>query len=73
MVVMVPLPQNTNIILNKEEIEDIIKIFVQKSKIPAGEGIYTVVVGKLIFSAIISDVIGSKFSIKKMNYAPIFS
>jgi len=70
--VMVPMPKYTDIILSKEEIDEIIKAFEQKSKIPASEGIYRVVVGKFIFSAIISDVIGSKFSINKIAYAPVF-
>lgn len=73
IVVMVPMPKYTNIVLSKEEIDEIIKTFEEKSKIPKEEGIYNVVVGKLVFSAIISDVIGSKFSIKKMNYAPVFT
>ena len=66
--VMVPTPMHTSIILSKEEIDDVINTFEKKSKIPATEGIYNVVVGRLMFSAIISDVIGSKFSIKKMVY-----
>ena len=70
--VMIPTPKYTGIILNKEEIDEIINTFAAKSKIPAGEGIYRVVVGKFVFSAIISDVIGSKFTITKLNYTPIF-
>lgn len=72
VVVMVPIPKFTEIILDKSEIDDIIKTFEAKSKIPAIEGIYNVAVGKYLFSAIISNVIGSKFSISKINYAPIF-
>lgn len=72
IVVTVPMIKNTNIILSKDEISDIVQIFEEKSKIPATEGMYNVVVGRLIFSAIISDVIGSKFVIKKMNYTPVF-
>ncbi|MEK6830251.1 MAG: hypothetical protein AABY15_09110 [Nanoarchaeota archaeon] len=72
IVVMVPLEKYADIILNKEEIDEIIKTFERQSKIPVTEGIYRVVVGKLIFSAIVSDVIGSKFVINKMNYAPVF-
>lgn len=60
----------TNIILNKEEINKIIKKFSEKSKIPIHEGIFRVVAGKLILSAIISEVVGSKFIIKKMMYVP---
>lgn len=66
--VMVPAPKFTNIILSKEEIDEVIQAFEKKSKIPAHEGIYNVVLGRLMFSAIISDVVGSKFSIKKMPY-----
>ena len=61
IVVMVPSPKDTLIIL---------KIFEEKSKIPATEGIYHVVVGKLSFSAIVSGVLGSKFVIKKLVYYP---
>lgn len=56
----------TDIILNKEDIDRVINKFSEVSKIPANEGIYRVVVGNLILSAIISETIGSKFIIKKM-------
>ena len=62
----------TNIVLSNEEINSIIKTFSQISKIPIHVGIYRVVVGRLILSAIISEVIGSKFMIKKMLYSPNF-
>jgi hypothetical protein len=58
--------KSTSIILSKEEIDDIINKFSEMSKIPANEGIYRVVVGNLILLAIISEVIGSKFIIKKI-------
>ncbi len=60
----------TNIILNREEIDEIIDKFSEVSKIPIDFGIYKVVIGKLILSAIISDVIGTKFVIKKMMPLP---
>ena len=53
-------------ILSKEEINEIIIKFSQASKIPTHEGVFRVAVGKFIFSAIISDVISSKFIIQKM-------
>jgi len=56
----------TDVILNKEDIDRVINKFSEMSKIPTTEGIYRVVVGNLILSAIISEVIGSKFVIKKM-------
>ncbi len=64
--------KRTNIILSEEEINQIMKKFSETAKIPIHEGIFRVVAGMLILSAIISDVIGSKFIIKKMMYAPGF-
>jgi hypothetical protein len=58
----------TGIIMNKEDINRVINKFSEISKIPVTEGVYKVVTGNLILSAIISDVIGSKFVIKKMAY-----
>jgi hypothetical protein len=58
--------KNTDILLTKEEIDKIIKNVSEASKIPVEEGIFKVVFGKLIFSAIISNVIDSKFIIKKI-------
>jgi type IV secretory pathway ATPase VirB11/archaellum biosynthesis ATPase len=58
----------TDIFLTKEDIDRIIGKFSEMSKIPTNEGIYRVVVGNLILSAIISEVVGSRFVIKKMNY-----
>ncbi len=60
----------TNIILKKEEIDEIIKKFAEAAKIPQDEGIFKAVFGKLILSAIISETVGSKFIIRKMMYAP---
>jgi len=62
----------TNIVLGKEEIDKIIKTFSQLSRIPTHNGVYRVVVGRLILSSIISDVVGTKFTIKKIFYAPYF-
>ncbi len=64
--------KRTNIILSKEDVNQIIAKFSETAKIPINEGIFRVVVGRLILSAIISEVIGSKFIIKKMMYAPGF-
>lgn len=72
IVVMVPSPKETPIILSKEEISEIVNIFEKNSKIPSTEGLYNVVVGRLSFSAIISEVLGSKFVIKKLAYSPMF-
>jgi len=59
--------QKTKIILTKEEINEILKTISTAAKIPLQEGIYRVVVGKIIFSAIISDVVENKFLIKKIE------
>lgn len=62
----------TGIILNKEEIDDIIIIFSDASKIPVHEGVFKVAIGRLILSAIVSEIVGSKFIIRKMMYYPGF-
>ena len=66
--------KKTNIILNKEEIDQTIKKFSETAKIPIHGGILNIVAGRLVLSAIISEIIGSKFIIKKMAYSqnPIF-
>jgi len=56
----------TDIFLSREDMDRIISAFSESSKIPTSEGIYRVVVGNLILSAIISETIGSRFIIKKM-------
>lgn len=56
----------TNITINQEEINEVIKNFAEKSKIPATVGTYRVVVGRLMFMAIISEIISPKFVIKKL-------
>lgn len=58
--------KKTGIILDKEEVESTIQRFSRETKIPIQEGIFKVAAGKLIFLAIISDIVGSKFIIKKM-------
>ena len=60
--------KKTQIILNRREIDEMIYKFSKTAKIPIYEGVFRVVVGKFIFSAIISEVIGSKFIIRKIVY-----
>ena len=57
----------TEVILSNNEIEDIIERFSIASKIPIDIGVYKVVVGNLIFSAVVSDVVSSRFLITKMK------
>jgi hypothetical protein len=59
--------QKTEIKMSKKEIDDLINKFSELTKIPVTEGIYKVVFGKLILLAVISEVVGSKFLIKKMK------
>lgn len=60
--------KQTDIFLNKEDIERIISKFSEISKIPISEGVYRIVVGNLSLSAIISRIVGSRFIIKKLAY-----
>ena len=60
----------TDIFLTKDEVDIIIQKFSDASKIPTMEGIYRVAVGNLVLSAIISDVTGSRFVIKKIPPTP---
>lgn len=58
--------KKTNIILGKEDIDNLIQRFAVSAKIPISEGATRIVLGKLILSAIVSDIVGSKFIIQKM-------
>lgn len=66
--------KKTGIILNKQEIDEVIQKFSKIAKIPVQEGVTKIVAGKLILSAIVSNVVSPKFVIKKMRYSqhPIF-
>jgi hypothetical protein len=62
-----PQTKQTEIILTKEEIDSILNGFSVTSGIPLEQGINNIVVGNLELSAIVSEVIGSKFIIKKIT------
>jgi hypothetical protein len=64
--------KEVNLALTREEIDDLIKEFSDASKIPVHEGLFKVFTGRFSFSAIISEIIGSKFIITKLNYDPNF-
>ena len=72
IIVHTPIQKPTKIILSKEEIDEVINKFSEATKIPVEEGVIKIVAGKLILSAIVSEVVGSKFIIKKIMYRPIF-
>ena len=57
--------KQTDIILNEDEINQIIDTIATTSKMPKETGLFHAIIGKIIFSAIISEN-GSKFIIKKM-------
>ncbi len=65
-----PTEKTTGIKLSKEEINEIINTFSQASRIPISEGIFRTAVGSLLLSGIISEVVGSKFIIKRIRYPP---
>lgn len=56
----------TDIILDEKGVEDVINRFSQKAKIPIHEGILRIAFGRLILTAIISEVLSPKFIIKKL-------
>lgn len=58
--------KQTDIILNEDEINGVIDTIALTSKMPKEEGLFHAVIGKIIFSAIISEN-GSKFIIKKIG------
>lgn len=57
----------TNIKLSNQEIKEILEAFSSAAKIPLSKGVFKIAFGKLILSAIVSDVVDSKFIIKKME------
>ncbi len=68
IILRTPQPKQTKVKLTKEEIDTLIKGFAQTAGIPLNQGLNTFVVGSLKLSAIISDIIGSKFILKKIKY-----
>ena len=57
----------TNIKLTRAEINEVINRFSEASKIPKMNGMFKVAVGKLIFTAMISDSVSPSFVIEKMK------
>jgi hypothetical protein len=57
----------TRITLNQEEITDILYSFAMQAKIPVVGGILKAAVGDLVVSAVISEFVGSRFIIIKIN------
>lgn len=57
----------TNIKLNEEEIKEVINKFSEKTKIPVIKGIFRAVSGNLMISAVISELAGFRFVIRKIQ------
>jgi hypothetical protein len=57
----------TNMALSKEEINQVLKKFSEITHVPLEEGVTKMVAGRLILSAIVSDIVGSRFIIRKMS------
>ncbi len=63
--------QSTGIILREDEIEQIINYFSEKARIPVVDGMLKAAVENLLISAVVSEVVGSRFIITKQPYALI--
>ncbi|MBU2104890.1 MAG: hypothetical protein KKF67_03935 [Nanoarchaeota archaeon] len=57
----------TSISLTQNEIDNMIERFSEEAKIPITEGVFNVAVGRLILTALISEIVSPKFVIKKMT------
>jgi hypothetical protein len=62
----------TKYALSKEEISEVIDHFSNQARIPVVGGILKAAVGNIIISAVVSEYVGSRFIINKINpFAPI--
>ena len=66
IIVKVPFEKTTGISLTEEEIKEIIQTFSQRAKIPIQEGVFKVALGRLILTAITSEIIPTNFTIRKI-------
>ncbi len=57
--------QNTNIILSKEETDSILKYVSNRTRIPLENNVFKVAIDNILFNAVISPVVGTRFLIKK--------
>jgi hypothetical protein len=57
----------TRIKLNKEELREIIDKVSKATKIPAHEGLFKAALGRFVISAVISDIAGIRFVIRKIS------
>ena len=59
--------QKTRVVLTKEEIHEILEKVADETHIPLLEGVFRAVVSGFSINAVISEMIGSRFVIKKSN------
>lgn len=59
--------KSASIKLSSEEIEEIVGKFATASRIPVNEGLFKAAVGNLVISAVISEIAGIKFVIRKIS------
>ncbi len=57
----------TPIKLSKEEMQEILERFSSATKIPITEGLFKAAIGTLVLSAVISEIAGIKFIIRKIS------
>jgi len=57
----------TAIKLSQDEIEEILGKFAAASRIPVHEGLFKAAIGNLVISAVVSDIAGIKFVIRKIS------
>lgn len=72
IIVNSPRPRTTEIALTKEDINQIVEEFSDLSRIPIQKGIYKVAAGRLILLAAISEIIDTKFIIKRIPTQKLF-
>ena len=58
---------STKIKLNQQEIQGIIQRFSKATKIPIISGLFKAAVGNLVITAVISDIVGSRFIITRVT------
>lgn len=61
--------QNTNIVLDKGEINLLMKEFSKKTKIPLISGVFKAALDNFIITAVISDFIGTRFILQKKDFS----
>ena len=61
------ITQTTQIILSQNEIEEILKIVSERTKIPLIKGVFKAAIENLVITAVISEFIGTRFYIEKLR------